>query len=135
VDNMSRICEINRKTKETDITLSLSLEGGEVCIETGIGFFDHMLTSFAVHSGFGLKIKAIGDLNVDCHHTVEDVGIVLGQALKSTVGDKKGIKRLEAPLCPWMMRCAFVLSISPAELTLSTTLHFRMSAAALMKQR
>ncbi|NLD88675.1 MAG: imidazoleglycerol-phosphate dehydratase HisB [Clostridiales bacterium] len=97
---MSRICEINRKTKETDITLSLSLEGGEVCIETGIGFFDHMLTSFAVHSGFGLKIKAIGDLNVDCHHTVEDVGIVLGQALKSTVGDKKGIKRFGSSFVP-----------------------------------
>ena len=72
-----RAAEINRKTKETDICVKLDLDGGEVKIDTGIGFFDHMLTALAVHGGFGLDITAKGDLNVDGHHTVEDVGIVL----------------------------------------------------------
>ncbi|MGN0517219.1 MAG: imidazoleglycerol-phosphate dehydratase HisB [Acutalibacteraceae bacterium] len=84
---------ISRKTKETDITAELELYGGDVDISTGVGFFDHMLTAFAVHGGFGLKLNAIGDLNVDCHHTVEDAGIVLGKAFAQALGDKSGIER------------------------------------------
>lgn len=84
---------VSRKTKETDITLKLNLEGGDITVDTGIGFFDHMLTAFAKHGGFGLEVKAIGDLNVDCHHTVEDTGIVLGMAFQKAVGDKAGICR------------------------------------------
>ena len=75
-----RQTEISRKTKETDINLSLCLEGGDISIDTGIGFFDHMLNSFATHAGFGLKLTVKGDLYVDEHHTVEDTGIVLGKA-------------------------------------------------------
>lgn len=88
-----RTAKIERKTYETNIKISLSLDGGKVEVKTGIGFFDHMLTAFATHGGFGLNIKAIGDLEVDCHHTVEDVGIVLGKAFCEALGDRKGIKR------------------------------------------
>lgn len=88
-----RIAQLQRKTNETDIAINLNLDGGEVDINTGIGFFDHMLTALAVHSGFGLKISAKGDLQVDGHHTVEDVGIVLGMAFAKTLGDKGGIAR------------------------------------------
>lgn len=83
----------HRKTRETEISIELSLDGGDVDISTGIGFFDHMLTAFAVHGGFGLKVDAVGDLLVDCHHTVEDVGIVLGKAFSEALGDKSGIMR------------------------------------------
>ena len=82
---MGRTAKLHRKTKETDITLSLSLDGGGVAISTGIGFFDHMLTSLAFYGGLGLELTAGGDLHVDGHHTVEDVGIVLGQALREAV--------------------------------------------------
>lgn len=88
-----RIAQLQRKTNETDITINLNLDGGEVDINTGIGFFDHMLTALAVHGGFGLKISAKGDLQVDGHHTVEDVGIVLGTAFAKALGDKGGIAR------------------------------------------
>ena len=85
---------ITRKTKETDIVLSLNLDGmGKADINTGVGFFDHMLTAFAVHSGIDLSVVCKGDLEVDCHHTVEDVGIVLGQAFLQAVGDRAGIAR------------------------------------------
>ena len=91
---MSRTADYVRKTKETDITLSLELDGSGVSeIDTGIGFFDHMLEGFARHGFFDLSVKAEGDLIVDCHHTIEDTGIVLGNAIKKAVGDKKGIKR------------------------------------------
>ncbi len=83
----------SRKTKETEISVALCLDGGSVEISTGIGFFDHMLEAFAVHGGFGLSIKAAGDLQVDGHHTVEDTGIVLGKALAEALGDKGGIRR------------------------------------------
>ena len=82
-----------RKTKETDISLSLSLEGGPVEISTGIGFFDHMLEAFAVHGGFGLQVNVKGDLHVDCHHTIEDTGIVLGKAFAKALGNKSAIER------------------------------------------
>lgn len=89
-----RNSEIKRVTKETDITINLNIDGeGKSNINTGIGFFDHMLTSLSKHGLFDLDIKAIGDLNVDTHHTVEDVGISLGLAFKEAMGDKKGIER------------------------------------------
>ena len=97
---MERRAEINRKTGETDISLSLSLAGGENEIDTDSGFFNHMLTLFAVHSGFGLKVRCIGDSDVDFHHTVEDVGIALGQAFNAALGDKKGIARYADILLP-----------------------------------
>ena len=88
-----RTASINRETKETQITLSLCLDGGEVRADTGVGFFDHMLTALAFYAGFGLDLTARGDLHVDAHHTVEDVGIVLGECIKNALGDKKGIVR------------------------------------------
>lgn len=91
---MARISTIQRKTKETDISVTINLDGtGKSNISTGIGFFDHMLEGFAKHGFFDLDCKVVGDLHVDGHHTVEDAGIVLGQAIKEAVGDKKGIRR------------------------------------------
>lgn len=95
-----RTAEITRKTRETDITVKLDLDGGNAVISTGIGFFDHMLTAFAVHGGMGLTVKAAGDLQVDGHHTVEDVGIVLGKAFKEAIGDMKGIARYGTAFIP-----------------------------------
>lgn len=88
-----RQTSVTRKTKETDIFLSLCLDGGEIKTDTGVGFFDHMLTAFAAHAGFGLTVRCKGDTEVDCHHTVEDVGIVLGSALNEVLGDKSNIAR------------------------------------------
>ena len=91
---MARTADYVRKTKETDISLHLNLDGtGSSSIHTGIGFFDHMLDGFARHGLFDLKVNVAGDLAVDCHHTIEDTGIVLGNAIKEAVGDKKGIRR------------------------------------------
>lgn len=91
---MARSAEISRKTKETDILMNLNIDGsGKAEISTGIGFFDHMLEGFSKHGFFDLTCKVNGDLNVDGHHSVEDAGIVLGQAIKEAVGDKKGIRR------------------------------------------
>ena len=89
-----RTAEIKRETRETNISMTLGLDGvGKSYIKTGVGFFDHMLEGFAKHGFFNLDLKAEGDLHVDPHHTVEDVGIVLGKAIKEAVGDKKGIRR------------------------------------------
>ncbi len=88
-----RTSKIERNTKETQISIELSLDGGKVDISTGIGFFDHMLTAFGVHGGFGLNVKVKGDLGVDTHHTVEDTGIALGKAFKEALGDMSGIER------------------------------------------
>jgi imidazoleglycerol-phosphate dehydratase len=91
---MSRISEVKRETKETDIYMKLNLDGeGKSNIDTGIGFFNHMLEGFSKHGFFDLDVKIKGDLEVDGHHSVEDAGIVLGNAIKEAVGDKKGIKR------------------------------------------
>ena len=91
---MARTAELSRKTKETDICVILNLDGnGNASVDTGIGFFDHMLEGFSKHGFFDLECKVKGDLHVDGHHTVEDTGIVLGNAIKTAVGDKKGIKR------------------------------------------
>ncbi len=98
---MSRIAEVTRKTGETNITAELNLDGtGKADISTGIGFFDHMLDAFTRHGLFDLKLKVEGDLNVDGHHTVEDTGIVLGQAIAQALGDKKGIKRYGSFMLP-----------------------------------
>jgi imidazoleglycerol-phosphate dehydratase len=88
-----RTAQIARKTTETDITLALDLDGGEYQNRTGVGFFDHMLDHIARHGRFGLKVSAKGDTHIDDHHTVEDVGIVLGQAIDQALGDKRGIER------------------------------------------
>lgn len=89
-----RSCTIVRKTKETDIRLELNLDGsGRFTGSSGIGFFDHMLSALAVHSGFDLSLEMTGDLEVDCHHSVEDVGIALGQAFAEILSDKSGISR------------------------------------------
>ena len=91
---MARMAVIDRKTKETDISVKLELDGtGKAEISTGIGFFDHMLEGFAKHGFFDLNCRVKGDLHVDGHHTVEDTGIVLGQAIAKAIGDKKGIRR------------------------------------------
>ena len=96
-----RTAQITRKTKETDITVSLNLDGsGKSSISTGIGFFDHMLTAFARHSFIDLDVTVKGDLEVDGHHSVEDTGIVLGEALKEAFGDKAGIKRYGSCILP-----------------------------------
>lgn len=96
-----REASLIRKTKETDIELSLSLDGnGQGEIETGIGFFDHMLTLFARHGCFDLDIHCDGDLFVDAHHSIEDIGIVLGKAIKEALGDKNGIRRYGSALIP-----------------------------------
>ena len=98
---MERQATIHRVTKETDISLTLNLDGsGTASISTGIGFFDHMLNSFARHGFFDLDLKARGDLQVDTHHTVEDVGLVLGQAILQAVGDKAGIRRFGSQILP-----------------------------------
>lgn len=108
-----RCAEICRKTKETDISLSLCLEGGEVSVSTGIGFFDHMLTALAFYAGWGLNLRVEGDLYVDGHHTVEDTGIVLGQAFRQALGDKNGIRRfgtsfvpMDEALCRTVLDCS-----------------------------
>lgn len=88
-----RSAVVERNTKETQIKIELDLDGGEVEISTGIGFFDHMLTALGVHGGFGLKITVNGDLEVDTHHTVEDTGIALGMAFKKALGNMGGINR------------------------------------------
>ncbi|HQT39237.1 MAG TPA: imidazoleglycerol-phosphate dehydratase HisB [Acidocella sp.] len=98
---MSRIADITRKTSETNISLALNLDGtGKAEIATGVGFFDHMLTAFTRHGLFDLKVVAAGDLHIDAHHTVEDVGIVLGQAFAKALGDKRGITRFGQAIVP-----------------------------------
>ena len=104
-----RTAQITRKTKETDIKAALRLDGSGLSeISTGIGFFDHMLNSFAKHGFFDLSVKVKGDLYIDCHHTIEDTGIVLGKAIKKALGDKAGIRRYASFTMP--MDDALVLS-------------------------
>ena len=104
-----RIAEIKRKTKETDVSLSLNLDGkGRSDIQTGCGFLDHMLTLFAKHAGYDLTVACKGDVEVDDHHSVEDIGIALGQAFRSTLGECRGIGRYGSMLLP--MDEALILS-------------------------
>lgn len=112
-----RQVQVTRKTKETDIFVSLNLDGsGKSTIDTGVGFFDHMLEGFAKHGLFDLEVKVKGDLKVDDHHTIEDTGIVLGEAILKAVGDKKGIKRYGSCILPMdetLVLCAIDLSGRP----------------------
>jgi imidazoleglycerol-phosphate dehydratase len=114
---MERIADCKRTTKETDIALTLNLDGsGKADIDTGIGFFDHMLDGFSRHGMFDLNVRVKGDLIVDCHHTIEDTGIVLGTAIKEAVGDKKGMKRFGSCILPMdetLVLCAVDLSGRP----------------------
>lgn len=103
-----RESQVKRKTKETDIEIKVTLDGqGKTNIDTGIGFFDHMLTALSVHSGISMDIKVKGDLHVDGHHTVEDTGIVLGKALFEALGDKSGITRYGSAFIPMDESLAF----------------------------
>ena len=100
-DREKRSAALTRTTKETDVTVSIALDGtGETDVDTGVPFFDHMLDAFGRHGLFDLEVKAKGDLEVDAHHTVEDVGIVLGQAIAGALGDKRGIARFGSSLVP-----------------------------------
>lgn len=112
-----RIAEERRKTKETDILVMLNLDGsGDYEVETGVGFFNHMLEGFARHGFFDLRIRVKGDLDVDCHHTVEDTGIVLGTAIRDALGDKAGIRRYGSSILPMdetLVLCAIDLSGRP----------------------
>lgn len=112
-----RIAKQARKTNETDITLTLNLDGkGKSKVNTGVGFFNHMLEGFAKHGFFDFEINCSGDLEVDCHHTIEDCGIVLGNAIKKAIGDKKGIKRFGSFILPMdetLVLCAIDLSGRP----------------------
>ena len=114
---MERKAAVERKTAETEIFVSLNLDGtGESSVSTGIGFLDHMLTLFARHGLFDLEVKARGDLHVDSHHTVEDTGIALGQAISKAVGGKEGIRRYGSAILPMdetLMLCALDLSGRP----------------------
>ncbi|MDE6698472.1 MAG: imidazoleglycerol-phosphate dehydratase HisB [Lachnospiraceae bacterium] len=116
---------VTRETKETQIEITIDLDGkGNVTVDTGIGFFDHMLNSFGRHALFDLNIKAKGDLFVDCHHLIEDTGIVLGEAIKKALGDKKSIKRYGNAILPMdeaLVLCAVDLSGRPYY---SSDLHF-----------
>ena len=112
-----RYAQVHRKTSETDISLTLTLDGnGKQDIATGIGFFDHMLSGFTRHGFFDLDLKVAGDLEVDCHHTIEDTGIVLGNAIREALGDKKGIKRFGSMILPMdetLVLCGIDLSGRP----------------------
>lgn len=112
-----RIATCSRVTKETQIVITMNLDGtGKTDISTGIGFFDHMLCGFARHGLFDLDIDVSGDLEVDCHHTIEDTGIVLGQAIRKALGEKKGIKRYGSFMLPMdetLVLCAIDLSGRP----------------------
>ena len=114
---LSRTAKIHRKTSETDIRLTLDVDGkGKADVRTGVGFFDHMLTAFARHSICDLKLRCKGDLHIDAHHTVEDCGIALGQALARALGDKRGIRRYgecSLPMDDAQVRCALDLSGRP----------------------
>ena len=98
---MGRRATVERTTRETSITVDLEVDGtGATAISTGVGFFDHMLDQLGRHAGFDLDVKAVGDLHVDAHHTVEDTGIVLGQALAQALGDKRGVRRYGWAIVP-----------------------------------
>lgn len=114
---MARTAEVVRETKETQIRVRIDLDGtGEAKVSTGIGFFDHMLDSFARHGGFDLEVETRGDLHIDMHHTVEDTGIVLGEAVKQALDGFKGVRRFGSAYIPMdetLSRCALDLSNRP----------------------
>ena len=111
-----RTSEVRRTTAETDVTVKLCLDGGECRVSTGIGFFDHMLEQLSRHGALGLEIECKGDLHVDGHHSVEDVGLALGEALKTALGDKRGIERYGCAVIPMdeaLILCAVDFSGRP----------------------
>jgi imidazoleglycerol-phosphate dehydratase len=113
---MTRAAEIARKTRETDVTVAVDLEGGEVSASTGVGFFDHMLELLGHHGRLGVRVEAKGDLQTGAHHTVEDVGIALGQALDGALGDRSGIRRygyMAVPMDEALGMCAIDVSGRP----------------------
>src|SRR5262245_20081018 len=113
---MARTAEVNRETKETKVRLSLDLDGGDAKISTGVGFLDHMLELLARHGRLGLEIEAKGDLETGAHHTTEDVGICLGQAIDEALGDRAGIRRYGSALVPMdeaLGECAIDISGRP----------------------
>src|SRR5882724_1606160 len=113
---MSISADRERKTGETEVRLALDLDGGEAGANTGVGFFDHMLDLLARHGRLGLQVEAVGDLQTGAHHTVEDVGIVLGQALDEALGDRAGIRRYGSALIPMdeaLAECAIDVSGRP----------------------
>ena len=113
---MSRSAEIKRRTNETEVSVSVDLDGGEIAAATGVGFFDHMLQLIAHHGRLGLRVQASGDLETGAHHTVEDVGIALGQALDEALGDRAGIRRYgdaAVPMDEALGSCAIDISGRP----------------------
>src|SRR6187551_1819206 len=113
---MSRTAEIQRKTRETEVTVAVDLDGGAVATSTGVGFLDHMLELLGRHGRLGLQVEAKGDLETGAHHTVEDVGIVLGQALDEALGDRAGIRRYGSAVVPMdesLAECALDISGRP----------------------
>jgi imidazoleglycerol-phosphate dehydratase len=113
---MARSAEVKRKTKETDVSLLVNLDGGEVSTETGVGFLDHMLDLLGRHARIGLAVRATGDLETGAHHTVEDVGIALGQAIDEALGDRSGIRRygyMAVPMDEALGMCAIDISGRP----------------------
>ena len=113
---MTRKAKITRKTGETEVSVDLALDGGEVSVSTGVGFFDHMLELLGRHAGLGLEVRAGGDLETGAHHTVEDVGIALGQALDRALGDRAGIRRygyIAVPMDEALGMCAIDVSGRP----------------------
>lgn len=113
---MARTAEIERETKETEIKLAVDLDGGPVTVATGVGFLDHMLELLGRHGGLGLRIEASGDLETGAHHTTEDVGIALGQAIDAALGDRVGIRRYahtEVPMDEALGRCSLDISGRP----------------------
>ncbi len=114
---MARIAQIKRKTKETDISIDFNIDGkGKASIDTGIGFFNHMLNHVAKHGFFDINLAADGDLEIDCHHTIEDVGIVFGKAISESLGDKSQIKRYGSAIIPMdetLVLCSLDLSGRP----------------------
>ena len=133
---MARTATVTRNTRETQITLTIDLDGtGKADLHTGIGFFDHMLDGFARHGLFDLSVTCHGDLDVDCHHTIEDIGIALGTAIKEALGDKAGLVRYGSCLCQWMRRWRSVPWIWAGGPTLCTTLPLPGRAAAAWTPR
>ena len=128
---MARSAKVSRKTKETDITVSLEVDGtGQAAIETGMPFFNHMLDAFSRHGFFDVEIQAKGDLEVDYHHTVEDVGLALGQAFKDALGDKHGIRRFGEASCPLDETLAqVVVDLSGGPIYLTTSRFVRVGSA------
>ncbi len=113
---MSRTADIERRTSETEVELSLDLDGGEIAVSSGVGFLDHMLELLARHGGLGLSVKASGDLDTGAHHTTEDVGIALGQAIDRALGDRAGIRRygyMAVPMDEALGMCAIDISGRP----------------------